>query len=208
MTKEQFESWYKSNYRSFIEYKARYLLQKEGKSFSEIQELIHNTVEIVYSKLDSLNEENLKGYFFITMRNCSYNMFYNSFYVRNICCGGDMGMSDWEYSEDNSLKINPINLIDENIEVLPKQSHIKALENYSRLEEKEKKIIDSFVETNKYQTIAKFKISPKTVEKAIELVKTGNFEEKVVKVCTVCGDKHFSKGYCVKHYQQKRRNKI
>lgn len=226
MLKNEFERFYKDNYSSFIYQKARWMLGRYGKSFSDTDELISSTIELVYNNLNKLEESGLKSYIFITMQNNMRNIYLNSQYSKKICCCGDLSMSDWGVSEDNSLIIvDQSKLIDKKDEErVFKSKELAIFEDYQKLLPHEQKIIniyseltvrldlESKKEINIKKTAKKLEISDQKVIWIIKKFRTGAFKQKGfqnnTKPCTICGDKHFAKGYCVKHYMRSKRGKL
>jgi hypothetical protein len=192
MTLEAFDKFYKENYYSFIRYKANYFVRYFGKPFSDVTEIESLTVEKVLENLDKIEEFTLKSYFFITMKNIMRNK-YLSGHNKFICCTGDIveelgdNISDEIYEE----------------KILPKKHKI-VLKNYERLNQNDKTILNYYIQgKTKRETYSHFKISENKLNRILNSVKFGN--KKKIRVCQICGDKHFAKNFCVKHYMENKR---
>ena len=212
MTRESFSRYYKENYESFFSYKARHFCQINGRSYSNIDEIISQTVEILCKKLETIEESNINSFTFITMKNVSFNLFYNGFYNKAICCVGDISASDFGTTEEYYLDQSKlVDIIEEPKETIYKPKQIELLDNYSKLLPHEQKIIDCYIEVRSAPKVAKqLNTTENNVRWILKKVKTGAFKQKgfqnLNKNCYICGGKHFSKGLCSLHYQQKRRN--
>lgn len=212
MLKSDFIRWHNENYESFLCYKARYILAKNGKSFSEVTELVAQTIEVLLNKLDKIDEKSINSYAFIILQNLFFNNFYNNSYSKKVCCVGDISRSDFGTNEDYYLDQNKlVDIIEEKQEVQHKAKQLELINNYTKLLPHEQKIIDCYTELRSVPKVARMlNIESSKVTWLIKKVRTGAFKQKgfqnLNKNCYICGGKHFSKGLCSLHYQQKRRN--
>ena len=214
MTKESFELWYRKNYISFLEYKARWFIQSFGKNYSDISELISQTVENLYKNLEKIDEKTINSFAFITMQNTMRNMYVNGFHNKAICCSGDLMQSDIGTTEDFYLDQSKlVDVIEEPQEIQYKPNQLELIDNYTKLLPHEQKIIDCYAELKSVSKVAKMlNIDDGKITWLIKKVRTGAFKQKgfqnLNKNCYICGGKHFSKGLCCKHYQDLRRGKL
>jgi len=214
MTEKEYLLWYNENKTSFLRYKARFILQRSGKEFREVDELVAQTVAIMYEKLDSLNPETINSFAFLTLQNVFYNTFYRGFYTKNICCVGDVGMSDFGVKE-NEYQLKQSKLIDNqpNEEIIFTSKQKGLLERYIKLLPHEQKIVDTYIELRSYLKVAKaLNTEVKTVKWIINRIqkdvkiKPGFLNS--TKKCYICGGKYKASGLCHKHYSQKMRGKL
>jgi DNA-directed RNA polymerase specialized sigma24 family protein len=206
MTKSDFEQWYKDNYEDFIFYKARWIIGNAGKSYQDINDLIHNTFEILYNKIDSIEEKFVRETWFLTMRNTFFNMYYTGWYNNNVCCCGDLGKSDYGYNNPEEVQIKQEIVVEE--EKVISKSQAKNLRKLRRLSKADRKIIETYSELKTFGKVSKNLGIP---YHKVRLVVNKFFKnKKPKKLCSVCSKDHFCKGYCRNHYfanyQRKKRD--
>jgi len=171
MTKEEFEKWYNEkskHYRdghNWMQYKARHMISKSSLSYSETDELVSRTIEVILADLENLNvHTSLDGYFFMWMK----NIFTNKFLVprKRVCCEGDF---------------TNYNIAQEDYDMQIERDRIKMLnELNSRVEtEEEKQVLNTLLTGGKLTDI---KIDPTKRANIVKKIKGIPIVEKPKKV--------------------------